>query len=88
MHLMIILQLLLLTGNNTPIAVVLLECLCVIFISSQPVCAGQQPAIRPELLEQSEYSYFSQAAVEAWAGPQHWKLRPRSNDQGMLNNLL
>ena len=83
---MIISQLLLLTGNIIPIVVVLLGFLCVIIISTQPVCTGQQPAIRPELLEQSEYSYFSQAAVEAWAGPQHWKLRPRSNNQGTLNN--
>ena len=46
----------------------------------------QQPVMRPELLERSEYSYFSQAAVEAWAGPQHWKLRPRSDTKGFWAN--
>lgn len=49
--------------------------------SHQPLATEQQPATRPELLEWSEYSYFSQAAVEAWAGPQHWKLRSRLKPQ-------
>ncbi|XP_065883391.1 condensin complex subunit 2-like isoform X2 [Dysidea avara] len=40
-----------------------------------------------ELLEPSEYSYFSQAAVEAWAGPQHWKLRIRPKRQEENNNV-
>jgi len=53
------------------------------FSNCHPPPTGQQLATRPELLERSEYSYFSQAAVEAWAGPQHWKLRPRSKPQGI-----
>lgn len=79
---MIILQLLMLTSKCTS------YCDCTIrvhhFFSDcqQPPPAGDVAATRPELLERSEYSYFSQAAVEAWAGPQHWRLRPRSKPQG------
>ena len=62
--------------------------LCILYClysigSHQPLATEQQPATRPELLEWSEYSYFSQAAVEAWAGPQHWKLRSRLKPQGI-----
>ena len=32
-----------------------------------------------EALEPSEYSYFNLAVASAWAGPHHWKLRPRNN---------
>lgn len=54
------------------------------FSDCQALPTTEQLTTRPELLERSEYSYFSQAAVEAWAGPQHWKLRPRSKPQGLL----
>ena len=57
--------------------------LSIYYDSCQPLPTGQQPATRPELLEWSEYSYFSQATVEAWADPQHWKLRPRTKPQGI-----
>ena len=32
-----------------------------------------------EALEPSEYSYFNLAVASTWAGPHHWKLRPRNN---------
>ncbi|XP_063963241.1 condensin complex subunit 2-like [Lytechinus pictus] len=31
-------------------------------------------------LEPSEYSYFNLDVLNTWAGPQHWKLKPKSKD--------
>eukprot|EP00057_Strongylocentrotus_purpuratus_P021405 XP_011675879.1 PREDICTED: condensin complex subunit 2 [Strongylocentrotus purpuratus] len=31
-------------------------------------------------LEPSEYSYFNMDVLNTWAGPQHWKLKPKSKD--------
>ncbi|XP_066278785.1 condensin complex subunit 2-like isoform X1 [Branchiostoma lanceolatum] len=31
-------------------------------------------------LEPSEYSYFDSKLLSMWAGPEHWKLKPRSKD--------
>ena len=31
-----------------------------------------------EALQLSEYSYFDPVVMSTWAGPQHWKLRPRN----------
>ena len=33
-----------------------------------------------DVLEPSEYSYFNPTVVSMWAGPQHWKLRPRNRE--------
>ncbi|XP_019646176.1 PREDICTED: condensin complex subunit 2-like [Branchiostoma belcheri] len=33
-------------------------------------------------LEPSEYSYFDSKLLSLWAGPEHWKLKPRSKDAG------
>lgn len=32
-------------------------------------------------IEISEYSYFRPQVMLAWAGPQHWKLRPRNRNE-------
>ena len=31
-------------------------------------------------IEISEYSYFKPQIAAAWAGSQHWKLKPRNRD--------
>lgn len=31
-------------------------------------------------IQVSEYSYFNPAVLSTWAGPNHWKLRPRNRD--------
>ena len=41
--------------------------------------AGVSELCLSEALEPSEYSYFNLAVTSTWAGPHHWKLRPRNN---------
>ena len=41
--------------------------------------AGVSELCLSEALEPSEYSYFNLAVTSTWAGPNHWKLRPRNN---------
>ena len=31
-----------------------------------------------DLIAPSDYSYFNPAVLASWAGPQHWKFRPRN----------
>lgn len=33
-----------------------------------------------DTIQLSEYSYFNPTVLSTWAGPQHWKLRPRNKD--------
>merc|ERR1719414_2076868 len=35
----------------------------------------------------SEYSYFDQGRLGAWAGPKHWKFKPMRNPQAGLKNM-
>ena len=35
----------------------------------------------------SEYSYFDQGRLGAWAGPKHWKFKPMRNPQAGLKNI-
>ena len=40
-----------------------------------------------DVLELSEYSYYNPNILSTWAGPQHWKLRPRNRDPTITTGL-
>lgn len=39
-------------------------------------------------LQPNEYSYFRQDVLEAWAGPQHWKLKGKQKGEIPMNTIV
>lgn len=60
-----------------------------------PICRAEAtgdgllgPLCLSEAIQTSDYSYFAPSVLATWAGPRHWKIHPKSADNGEWKGTL